>query len=218
MGVVAVRETKVAISKQVVSMAERITSGVTRSTTGTVTVMVLPVSGRSREFQVQAGQALEEVGRDVVVASRSGGTVLRFRDPDVGRPVKGALEGDPGLGPGQGSPGTGVDAVAEGHVLSCIGPIHPELGGTFELPGVVVGATGGHECRRPGWDVDATHGRREARQSEGSLYGTLDPQGLLDEVGDALAVVSEQLLEIGALSQQSQRCGEEPYRRLLSGG
>src|SRR5665213_1491164 len=160
MGVVAVRETKVAISKQTVSMAERMTSGVTRSTSGTVTVMAFTASGRSREFQVQAGQALEEVRGDVVELPLPGRTVLRLRDPDVGHSVEEALERDPSLGAGQGSPRTGVDTVAEGHVLARIGPVHPELGRTFELPGIVVRSTGSHERRRPSRDVDAAHRAR----------------------------------------------------------
>ena len=46
----------------------------------------------------------------------------------------------------------------------------------------------------------------------------LEPQRLLDEVGDAVAVLPQPLLDVGALGDDPQREGQQAHRRLLPAG
>ena len=73
---------------------------------------------REVEFEVQLGEPAQDVGRNVLVATVTGGAVVRLADPDVGGAVQQALEPDPGFGAGQRCAGAAVDAAAEGQVLT----------------------------------------------------------------------------------------------------
>ena len=79
------------------------------------------------------------------------------------------------------------------------GPVDAELGRALEEPGVPVGRSVEQHDRRPGGDVDAGHGGRPSGQPEVGLHRALDAQRLLDEVGDAVPVGPELVLELGVL-------------------
>ena len=59
---------------------------------------------------------------------------------------------------------------------------------------------------------------RPPGQSEIGLHRALDPQRLLDEVGDALPVGPELVLEVRILGQVLERGGQQASGRLLTGG
>ena len=55
-------------------------------------------------------------------------------------------------------------------------------------------------------------------EAEVGLHRALDPQHLLEEVGDQLAVGAQLVLQLGVLGEVLQRGGEQAGRRLLAGG
>ena len=59
---------------------------------------------------------------------------------------------------------------------------------------------------------------RDARQPEVTLDRALEAQRLLDEVGDAVAFVAQQLLQVRPFAEEQERGREEPHRRLLARG
>ena len=61
-------------------------------------------------------------------------------------------------------------------------------------------------------------GRRAAGEAEVGLHRALDPQHLLEEVRDAVAVGAQLVLQLGVLGEVLQRGGEQAGGRLLAGG
>jgi hypothetical protein len=68
-----------------------------------------------------------------------------------------------------------------------------------------------------GRNIDAANGAWYAGQPEITLDRTLDPQGLLDEVGDPVALAAQQLLDVGALGEDLQGRAQQAHSRLLAG-
>jgi hypothetical protein len=67
---------------------------------------------------------------------------------------------------------------------ACVGPVDAELLRALEPPGVAVGGAVEQHDRCAGRDVDAGDGRRAPGQTEVRLHRALDPECLLDEIGD----------------------------------
>ena len=61
-------------------------------------------------------------------------------------------------------------------------------------------------------------GRRAAGEAEVGLHRALDPQHLLEEVGDPVAVGPQLVLQLGVLGEVLQRGGEQAGGGLLAGG
>ena len=110
-----------------------------------------------------------------------------------------------------------MHASAEPDVPARVWPVGVERVGVLELTGVAIGGAVVDHEGRAGGDVDAADGRRGAGQPEVTLDGALEPQGLLDEVGDALAdPLRSRALQFGVLGQQLERRGQQPDRGLLA--
>ena len=137
---------------------------------------------------------------------------------DVPGAVEDALDADPALGPGQRAARAGVGTPPEGDVGLGVGAVGPELGGALELPRVAVGRAVEQHDRGAGGDLDTADRRRAAGQAEVGLHRALDPQHLLEEVGDPVAVGPELVLQLGVLGQVLERGREQPGGRLLAGG
>ena len=93
-----------------------------------------------------------------------------------------------------------------------------ELRRTFEPPGVAVGGSVEQHDRRSGRDVDAAERRAAAGETEVGLHRALDPEHLLEEARDVLAVRPELVLELGLLGEVLQRGREQTGGRLLTCG
>ena len=117
-----------------------------------------------------------------------------------------------------GPPGTAVDAAPEGEVLAGVVTVDAELRRVLEAAGVAVRRTVEHHQGCAGGDVDPGNGRPAAGEPEVAFDRSLDPERLLDEVGDELAPLPEELLELGTVADELEGGAEEPDRRLLSGG
>ena len=124
-------------------------------------------------------------------------------DPDVRGPVEQPLEGDVGLGPGQGAPAQVWIPWPKAMCWRPFGPVEAELVGMFELPRVAVGGTGKHHDRAAGRDLGVTDRGGHPGQAEGPLDRALEPEHLLDEHRDEVPVVAELLLELGAVGRGS---------------
>ncbi len=159
----------------------------------------------------------EQVDGRVLVAAGTGGTVRRLRDPDVAHAVEDALEADAGLGPRERRARAGVDAEPEPEVLAAVHPVEAELVRIVELPRVVVRGAVEHHHGGAGREVDAADRRGDARQPELRVERGLEPQRLLDEGRDAVALVAQLLLELGAFTQIPEHGGEQAGRRLAAG-
>ena len=137
------------------------------------------------EVELEAVEAAEEVGGQVLVAAGVGRAVGVLGDRDVGGAVEQAVDGDPALGPGQVGAGAVMDAVAEGDVVLGVGAVDVELVRVLEQARVPVGRPGQQQHRAAGGDVDAGDRRAPLGHAELGPQRALEPQGLLDEVGDA---------------------------------
>ena len=109
-----------------------------------------------------------------------------------------------------------VDAEPEPEVVAAVGAVEAELGRRVEVARVAVRGAVVHHHRRARGDVDAADGRREPCEPELALDRALEPQHLLDEVGDAVPFGAQQLLELGILGEPLQRGAEEPRGRLAA--
>ena len=98
------------------------------------------------------------------------------------------------------------------------GAVDVELVGMVEHPGVPVAGAGDEHERRPGGDVDAAELGGDAGHPELGSQRALEPEGLLNEVGDLLAVRPHGLLEVGSLAQHAQRERQQPHGGLLAAG
>ena len=110
-----------------------------------------------------------------------------------------------------------MDAAPEGDVGLGVGTVQPELGGGVEVTGVAVCRAVEQHHGGAGGDVDAADRGGASRQPEVRLHRTLDPQRLIDEVGDALRVGPELVLELRVFGQVFESDGKEACRRLLAG-
>src|ERR1700722_20222685 len=99
-------------------------------------------------------EATQEEGREVLVETVVGRTVVLLRNGDVGRPVEEPVDGDPALGSRQRRSGTPVDAVPEGDVLSTGRAVDVELVGMVEYPRVPIAGAGDQHQLCAGRDVD----------------------------------------------------------------
>jgi len=88
--------------------------------------------------------------------------VLGLRDPDVSHAVEQALDTDAHLRPSQRSPGTCVDPVPEGEVVTGIGTVDDELVGTLEPARITACSAVQHHHRRARRDVHAADRRRHS--------------------------------------------------------
>ena len=140
------------------------------------------------ELEVELGEAAEDPRRLVAEAAVAGRAVVLLGQADVAHPVEDALEADPALGPGERAAGAGVGAAPEGDVGLGVGPVDAELVRALEAPGVAVGGAVEQHHRRAGLDVDAADRRGAPGEAEVGLHRALDPQHLLEEVGDPVVV------------------------------
>ena len=114
-----------------------------------------------------------------------------------------------------GRAGAGVVAAAERDVGLRVRPVDAELGRALEPPRVAVGGAVQQHHGRARGDVDAADGRGPAGEPEVGLHRALDPEHLLEEVRDAVAVGPQLVLELGVLGEVLQR-GREQTRAVVS--
>ena len=94
-----------------------------------------------------------------------------------------------------------VDAVPEGDVLPGVRTVDVELVRVLEHPGITVAGTG-HEHDRPpaGMSTPASL-VAHACHPELRPQRALEPKHLLNEVGDAVTVLTDEFLEVGPLAE-----------------
>jgi hypothetical protein len=108
--------------------------------------------------------------------------------------------------------GAGVNSTAKCNVPTCVWACRIERRGIVELPRIAIRRPVEHDHRSAGRDVDSTHSDRTARQPEVAFDRTLDPERLLDEVGDPVGFAPQQLLDVPA-----QHLGLPALARRLGG-
>src|SRR5262245_64513117 len=167
---------------------------------------------------MEPAQSAQDPRRLVLEAPGAGGPVVLLREPDVAHAVEDPLEADLRLGAGERAARAGVGAAAEGDVLLAVGAADAELGGGLETPRVAVDRTVQEHDGGAGGDLHPGEGGAATGEAEVALDRALDPERLLDEVGDALALGPKLLLETGGFGQVLERGGEQPRGRLLAGG
>ena len=92
------------------------------------------------------------------------------------------------------------------------------VGGVLEQPRVAVAGARHEHDRASGGDLDPAERGAHPRHSELGAQRALQPQRLLNEVRDAVAVGTDLLLQVGPLAEHAQREREKPDRRLLPAG
>ena len=138
-------------------------------------------------------------------------------EPDVSHAVEDPIDADPSLGASERTTGARMHTAAERDVRLGIGTVDAELVGALEPFGVAVGGAVEQHDRRARRDVDLADLRGAAGEAEVGLDRAFHPERLLDEVGDAVLVVTELVLELGVFGEVLQRGGEQAGRRLLAG-
>lgn len=137
--------------------------------------------------------------------------MLLLGDPDVVGTVRQSLDTHPGFGACQRRRGR-----CEFHgQMQCAGVrlgVPHRTSGIVELPRIAIRRPVEHHHRSAGRDVDSTHSDRTARQPEVAFDRTLDPERLLDEVGDPVGFAPQQLLDVLA-----QHLGLPALARRLGG-
>ena len=123
----------------------------------------------------------------------------------------------PRLGPGQRLAEAGVRPTAERQLLTRVGPIDDDVGGSVEATRVAVGGTVEQRHGRARRDGHAAEVRGLAGQAEMHLHRSLDPQHLLEEVRDQLAVGPQRRLILGMLGEMPHREHDQAHRGLLTG-
>jgi len=143
--------------------------------------------------------------------------MLILGDPDVGRAVEKTLDADPCLGTSQWSTGARVNTAAKSDVASRVWTRRVECVGVVELLRVAVRGPVEHHQGGARRNVNAANGARYPRKPKVTLDRALDPQGFFDEVGNAVALTTQQLLDVGALGEDLQGGAQQAHRCLLAG-
>src|SRR5581483_10857532 len=170
-----------------------------------------------RELDLQSGQAPQDPRRLVGEPACARRPVVLLGETDVAHAVEDAFKADATLGPRQWSARTGVDTTTEGDVVEGVLPVDAEIVRALEPPGIAVGGAVEEHHRRPRLDLDTADRGRPLGEAEVGLDRTLDPQGFLDEVGDAVLVFPKLVLDLRVLAQVLEGGGEQAGRGLLSG-
>ena len=170
------------------------------------------------EVEVQGVDAEEDERRGVLVSPRVRWAVVCLRDPDVVESVEHALEGDAPFRAHERSARAEVCAASERHVLARVDAVDVELRRALELPRVAVARAQEQDQRAARRDRHAAELARSSRHPEAHLRRALEAECLLDEVGNAVAILPQLLLQLGFLGEDSQRRDEEPRRGALTAG
>src|ERR1700712_1065207 len=102
----------------------------------------------------------------------------------------------------------------ERHVLPHVAPVVPKLVWILELLRIAIARTRKQHEDRTRRNLYSPNARRRARQPEVTLDGTLRPQRLFEERRDLRPVVTQRLLDVGALRHHPHARTEEFRRRL----
>ena len=110
-----------------------------------------------------------------------------------------------------------MHTTCERHVLSGVGSIHPEFGRAIEVRRVPIRRARQQHDLRARRDVDPRQAGGDARESEVALDRAFQPKHLFDEIGDAVTVVAQRVLQFGILGQYVQGAGEQARGGLVTG-
>ena len=169
------------------------------------------------ELEVQPLHTAEHVEVRVLVAAGAGRAVRLLRDPDVGHAIEQALGADARLGPGERSAGAAVDAGPErrGAGASSDGPRRNSPGASnwrgsrFAAPGISITVVPAGIGTPP--IFVATRASRNVHWIGGSSRRHSSMK-----FGMRVALVAQQLLELGALADQLEHLAEQARRGLLA--
>ena len=128
----------------------------------------------------------------------------RFGDADIRQTIKNALDGNPRLESGERGPGTCVHTAAECEVITNARAIDVELPGIRKMLRIVV--RGQQADRHDGacGHIDIGNFRGRLGQPEIDLDRRIEAQCFLDEVRDAVALLSQALLQCSRLKNPMQ--------------
>ena len=127
------------------------------------------------ELQVELLQTAEHVGGVVHVAPGVGRAVVRFGDPDLGRAVEEALDGDLGLRRASGAPAHEWMPWPNARCMRPFARSRRNSPGSSNWRGSRLAASGIRNTVVPAGKVDAADGGRDTCEAERALQRALDP-------------------------------------------